>query len=120
MWISFITFIFIEILLGVFIGKMILGKFVSIHLNFMIQGLLNLLSYFIGGIIIGFISPGIRRYEPAMGAFLSVALMLILTFFTPYSFLQFSLTKLLIGGLIAFMLALTGSSIGERLSGNKF
>jgi Na+/H+-dicarboxylate symporter len=119
MWISFSTFIVIEILLGVFLGQFIVGKYLSIHLNFLMQGLLNLLSYFIGGIIIGFISPGIRKYEPAVGALLSVATMLILTFFTPYSFLHFSFTKLVVGGIIAFFLALSGAKIGERFSGNK-
>ena len=84
----------------------------------MVQGLLNLISYFIGGFIIGLISPGIRIYEPAVGAFLSVLVMLVLTFFTPYSFLHFSLLKVIIGGGIAFFLALSGAKLGEKLAGN--
>ncbi len=119
MWISFGIFIVTELFLGGLVGGFVVGKYMSIHLRFMLQGLLNLMAYFIGGIIIGLISPGIRIYEPAAGAFLSVLVMLVLTFFTPFSFIHFSLTKVIIGGGIAFFLALTGAKIGERLSGNK-
>ncbi len=43
----------------------------SISLLFLIQGLLNLVSFFIGGFLIAVISPGQRIHEPAAGAFLS-------------------------------------------------
>jgi len=116
---SMAIFIGAELLLGGFIGEVVIGRFMSLTLRFMIQGLLNLVSFFIGGFIIGVVSPGLRIHEPATGAFLSVALMLILSLFTPYSFIRFSLTKMLIGGAVAFCLALTGAKIGERLSGNR-
>lgn len=116
--ISMAIFIGIELFLGGFVGNLA-GGYMSIHLRFMLQGLLNLISYFIGGFIIGVISPGVRIYEPAAGAFLSVGVMLILTFFTPYRFIHFSLVKLLIGGGIAFGLALYGARLGEKVTGNK-
>ncbi|GAF05225.1 hypothetical protein [Saccharicrinis fermentans] len=119
MWISFGVFIVTELVLGALVGGLVVGKFMSLSLRFMLQGLLNLLAYLIGGFIIGLISPGIRIYEPAAGAFLSVLVMLVLTLFTPFSFIHFSLTKVLIGGGIAFFLALTGAKIGERMAGNK-
>ncbi len=118
MFISFAIFIVTEIILGGVVGHYVVGRYMSIHLHFMLQGLLNLISYFIGGFIIGIISPGIRIYEPAVGAFLSVATMLLLTLFTPFSFLHFSLTKVIIGGGIAFLLALSGAKAGEKLAGN--
>ena len=105
MFISFFIFIVTELILGGLIGGIVVGKYVSIHLHFMMQGILNLISYLIGGFIVGLISPGIRIYEPAAGAFLSVLVMLLLTFFTPYSFIHFSMTKVIIGGGIAFFLA---------------
>jgi len=111
-------FIAVELFLGGLIGEVVVGKFLSISLRFLIQGLLNLVSFFIGGFIIGLISPGIRTKEPAVGAFLSVAIMLCLSFFTPYSFIHFSLTKMLIGGGVAFFLALAGARLGERVVGN--
>ena len=111
-------FIAVELFLGGLIGEVVVGRFLSISLRFLIQGLLNLVSFFIGGFIIGLISPGIRTREPAVGAFISVALMLCLSLFTPYSFINFSLTKMLIGGVVAFFLALAGARLGERVAGN--
>ncbi len=117
MFASMAIFLTMEILLGGLAGNLVSG-YVSISLRFLVQGLLNLVSYFVGGVIIGLISPGIRIYEPAAGAFLSVALMLCLSLFTPFSFIHFSLTKMLIGGGIAFFLALAGARLGEILVGN--
>ena len=117
-WVLASTAIFVAValFLGGLIGNLVAGTFMSLYL---LQPLLILISFFIGGFIIGLISPGIRIFEPALGAFLSVALMLCLSFFTPYSFIQFSMTKMLIGGGIAFFLALTGARAGEKIAGNR-
>ena len=117
--ISIAIFIATEVILGGLIGKFIVGRYMSMSLGFLVQGLLNIASYFVGGFIIGLVSPGLRIYEPAAGAFLSVALMLCLSFFTPYHFLHFSMTKVIIGGGIAFCLALAGARLGEKLTGNR-
>lgn len=114
-----VIFIGIELILGGLVGELIVGRYVSHSLRFLLQGILNLASYFVGGLIVGVISPGLRIREPAVGAFFSVALMLSLSLFTPYSFIQFSLTKMLIGGLIAFVLALIGAELGEKITGNR-
>jgi len=45
--------------------------------------------------------------------------MFVLTLFTPYWFIRFSMVKLLVGGAIAFFLALTGAKLGERVAGNR-
>ena len=116
---SMALFLGVELLLGGLIGQVIVGRFMSLSLRFTLQGLLNLVSYFIGGFIIGLISPGLRIHEPAMGAFLSVALMLSLSILTPYSFIRFSLSKMLIGGVVAFWLALAGARLGEKVAGNR-
>ena len=116
---SMAVFIGMELVLGGLIGGAMTGRFTSLNLQFMLQGLLNVVSYFIGGFIIGFLSPGLRIHEPATGAFLSVALVLSLSLFTPYSFIRFSLTKMLIGGAVAFWLALAGAKLGERVAGNR-
>lgn len=116
---SMIVFVVVELLLGVLLGHFVVGKYASINLKFVLQGVLNLSSYLIGGFIIGLVSPGIRVYEPGVGAFLAIALMLGLTLFTPFAFIQFNAIKLLLGGGIAFCLALAGAMWGERLAGNK-
>jgi len=114
---SMVIFICFELVLGGLLGTFVAGKFTSLSLRFALQGLLNLVSYFLGGIFIGAISPRVRIDEPAAGAFLSVAIMLSLALFTPYSFIHFSLTKLIFGGGIAFVLALLGARLGEKLTG---
>jgi len=75
-----------------------------------------LASYFIGGFLIGLLSPGIRVLEPALGAFLAVGFTFLYGFFTPFSFFAFSLGKIFIGGGIAFGLALLGAKLGEKLA----
>ena len=116
---STVIFVVVELFLGGLIGGLVVGKFMSLNLRFMLQGLLNLVSFFIGGFIIGLISPGIRIREPAVGAFLSVSIVLCLSLFTPYSFIQFSFAKMLIGGGVAFLLALAGARLGEKVAGNR-
>lgn len=119
MFASVAIFIGVELILGGLIGNVVIGRFLSRSLYFILQGVLNLVSFFIGGFIIGLISPGIRIREPAVGAFLSVSIMLCLSIFTPYSFIHFSLTKMLVGGVIAFSLALVGARLGEKIVGNR-
>jgi hypothetical protein len=45
--------------------------------------------------------------------------MLCVSLFTPYSFIRFSMTKMIIGGAIAFCLALAGAKLGERVTGHR-
>ena len=116
---SMFVFIAAEILFGVLLANILAGPVTSMSLRFMLQGVLNLLGFFVGGVLIGLFSPGLRIREPAMGAFLCVVLMMGLTLFTPYSFIRFSMTKMLIGGAVAFWLALVGARFSERLAGNR-
>ena len=118
MWISFIVFIAAELIVGSVIGEFIRNSYKSQNLRFMIQGLLHISSFFIGGFLIGFFSPGIRIVEPAVGAFLSMVVIAFLVFFTPHYY-HFRLGKMLIAGTIAFFLALYGAKLGEKVSGNK-
>ena len=108
-----------ELLLGIVVGELIVGRYMSISLSFMMQGLLHVASFFVGGFIVGVVSPGVRIIEPAVGAALSVATMLCLSVFTPHTFLRLQSDKLLIGGIIAFVVALSGAKLGERVTGNR-
>ena len=112
-------FVAVELLLGGLVGEVLIGGYMSQSLRFMAEGLLHIASFFVGGFIVGVISPGLRIHEPAAGAFLSVARMLVLAVFTPYTFLRFSLNRMLVGGAIAFCLALVGARLGEKLTGNR-
>jgi hypothetical protein len=114
-----VIFIVAEILIGILIGNIIVGRYVSMGLKFMMQGLCMIGAFFAGGVVVGFISPGLRIFEPACGAFLSVTTMMFISWLTPNRFYGYSLEKALLGGTLAFVLAMIGAKIGEKLSGNK-
>lgn len=113
---SLIAFIVAELFLGGLVGQVVIGRFVPHVLSYTIEAVLILVSFFIGGVIIGLISPKVRVLEPAMGAFLCVLLTLSISFFSPYSFMRFTWTKLAIGGGCAFFLAFFGARFGEKIS----
>lgn len=122
MFSSFGVFVLLELFLGGVIGGMVVGRFVPHFLTYQIEVLLLLSSFFIGGAIVGLISPTVRILEPAFAAFGSVLLTLSISFFSPYHFMAFTWTKVIVGGGIAFALALFGARFGEKLSarmGNK-
>lgn len=116
--ISIVLFCAVEIFFGGFIYEVVIRRYLSQMFHLKMQVMLNLGSYFIGGVVIGVISPGIRVVEPAVGALASVAMVLMISFFLPYRFITFSFTKLLVGGGIAFLLAYFGARWGEKIMGN--
>lgn len=114
---SIAIFTLTEIILGHIVADLILGSYLSIPGRFRIQVILHLASFFVGGFIVGLVSPGMRIMEPALGAFLAVAGVTLFSLFIPLSFFRFDTWKTLIAGLIAFGLAITGAKLGERLTG---
>lgn len=117
--ISMTIFIAVELFLGGLVGPFLKDRYMSYALEFTLRGLINLVSFFIGGIIVGLISPGIRMMEPGVGAFLSIVLMMMITFFVPYSFFVFGLNKLIVAGPIACIIAMLGAAVGESLFASK-
>lgn len=115
---AFVLFVAVELLIGGLVGEVLLGRYRSISLEFTLQGLLHIASFMIGGFLVGAVSPGKRLVEPGVAAFASVAFMFILTVFTPYPWFVFSLSRVVVGGGLAFLLALAGAWAGERLTGN--
>ncbi len=113
---SLIIFVAVELVLGGLVGPLLVGRFVSQPLYLKLEMLLMLGSYFFGGLLIGLISPDIRVLEPAIGAALAVIFTWCYSFFTPIRYYGFSLTRMLIGGGIAFVLALLGADLGERIA----
>jgi hypothetical protein len=123
-WILFSALIFVgvEVLLGGVVSRLITGKFIGHVAALRIEALLILASYFVGGIVVALLSPTVRIYEPAAGAAIAVAITFTISLFTPVRFFGFSLTRILMGGGVAFFLALSGAKLGERLAawlGNK-
>ena len=114
--ISLVLFVGVEAVLGGFVGRVILGRFLSQPLALRLELVLMLSSYFVGGLVIGLVSRSVRLLEPAVAAFLAVALTFLYTAFTPVRFYGFSSGRILVGGAIAFGLALLGADLGERVA----
>lgn len=116
--VSIALFCAVELFLGGFVGPMLVGRFVSQPLYIKLQMLLMLGSYYVGGVLVGMFSPRVRLWEPAVGAFVSVAIVLMYGLFLPNTWLRFDGTKMILGGGIAFVLALAGAYTGEKWMGN--
>jgi hypothetical protein len=117
-FVSVVLFLAVELFIGTWLGPLVLGKYVSPMFHIQVQMLMHLGSLYLGGLIVGVISPGRRLMEPAIGAFLSVLLVFSMSLFMPGWFLMFSWLKVLVGGGIGFLLALAGAWTGEKWMGN--
>jgi hypothetical protein len=120
-WLVLSVFIFtmVELAMALVLAPaMAVGHAGSPMLDLRIGMLMHLASYFVGGFLVGVFSPGVRLLEPAVGAVVAVALVLLMAVFLPSPLVQFSLGKLVMGGGIAFVLALVGAYLGEVLMGN--
>lgn len=94
------------------------GRLSSHMLQWRLQMVMHLGSFYLGGLLLGLITPGLRLLEPAAAAFVSVAMVFLMSFFTPSIMMQWNVSKLLVGGSIAAVIALTGAYTGEKWMGN--
>lgn len=115
---SLVLFLAVELIIGTWLGPLIAGAYVSPMFHYQVQMLLHLGALYLGGVAVGVLSPGRRLLEPAVGAFLSVLIVFLMSFFMPTWFFTFDVTKVLIGGGIGFLVALLGAWHGEKLMGN--
>jgi hypothetical protein len=117
-FLSVVLFLAVELVIGSWIGPAIIGKYVSPMFHLQVQMVMHLASLYLGGLVVGVVSPGRRLMEPALGAFLSVAITFLMSFFMPSWFLHFDVFKVMVGGGIGFALALAGAWTGEKWMGN--
>ncbi len=113
---SIVVFVLAQLVLAVIVGQVLIGSRIPTGMHQVVQGLLILISYFVGGFVIGVISPKIRIIEPALGAFASIFLVVLVSFVMPNSYIYFNWLKMFIGGAIAFALAMYGATLGEKLT----
>ncbi len=113
---SRVVFVLAQLVLAVIVGQVLIGSRIPTGMHQVVQGLLILISYFVGGFVIGVISPKIRIIEPALGAFASIFLVVLVSFVMPNSYIYFNWLKMFIGGAIAFALAMYGATLGEKLT----
>lgn len=116
--VSVVLFLAIELFIGTWLGPVVVGKYVSPMFHYQLQMIMHLLSLYLGGLFVGVVSPGRRLMEPAVGAFISVLVVFLMSFFMPNWFFRFDLMKVLIGGGLGFGIALLGAWNGEAWMGN--
>ena len=120
-WVMASVLIYTGLEIGIALGlapAIFAGRLASPMLQMRLQMIMHLASFYVGGVAVGVISPGVRLIEPAVGAFVSVVIVFMMSLFMPHAFFSFDLTKIAIGGGIAFALALMGAFTGERIMGN--
>ena len=116
---SIVIYTAMEIGIAVFLAPAIFaGRLASPMLQMRLQMLMHLASFLVGGFFVGLLSPGVRMWEPAVGAFVSVAIVFMMSFFMPTWFMHWDTQKVMIGGGIAFALAIAGAYSGEKIMGN--
>ncbi len=112
--ISLAVFISLQVVLGYFAGRYVVAHYFSDSLLYAAAGVLSLGSYFLGGLLIGVVSPRVRMLEPAVGALLAVLATLAVSLLTPA--LGLNAGKLVLGGMVAFLMAVWGAKLGDHLT----
>lgn len=116
---SIAIYTLLEIAIALLISPLLLGgALASPMLAMRLDILMHLASFYVGGLLVGVLSPRIRMVEPAVAAFISVLLVFMTSFFMPMRTVPHTLSYAFIGGGIAFALALMGAYTGERWMGN--
>ncbi len=116
--VSLVLFLAIELFIGTWLGPFVIGRYVSPMFHLQLQMIMHLVSLYLGGLIVGVVSPGRRLLEPAVAAFASVVIVFMMSFFMPNWFFHFDLTRVIVGGGIGFGLGLLGAWQGEKWMGN--
>ena len=91
------------------------------HTEFMAQGLIIIVGFYVGAFIIGVISPGRRLLEPVLGAVLAVGAAFSVSNFTPQMggwFRIDGIGMMTTAALLAGVIAAFGVHSGEKLMGN--
>lgn len=113
-----LAFLIAEGLIGGLLGELVMGRMLSINTNFLLQGLLNLAGFVVGGFVIGLVSPGRRIAEPAVAGFATMLLIALLTLFVPFRYYGYEGSSLLLASAAAAALGAFGAYTGERITGN--
>lgn len=117
-FISMALFVVLELIMGEGLAHILAGGAISDGTNMLLRNGLQLVAFFLGGLVIGVVSPKLRLVEPALGAVGCMLLILVLTWMTPVRFFGFGGAKLLAACTVSFFTALAGAITGERITGN--
>jgi hypothetical protein len=115
---SMALFVGLELIMGEGMAQLLSGRVLSDGTGMLLRNGLQLAAFFLGGLIIGVVSPKLRLIEPAIGAVGCMVLIVVLTWMTPLRFYGFGGVKLLAACAVSFGVALSGVWVGERVMGN--
>ena len=115
---SMFLFIALELALGEGMAHLLAGRVLSDGTSLLMRNGLQLAAFFMGGLIIGVVSPRLRLLEPALGAVGCIGVIVVMTWMTPLRFYGFGGVKLVAACTVSFGVALVGAWIGERIMGN--
>ncbi|MCC7071687.1 MAG: hypothetical protein IT383_10205 [Deltaproteobacteria bacterium] len=108
-----------EVAIAVLISPLLLASRLATQMvQLRLDMLMHLASFLVGGWVVGVISPRVRMWEPAVGAAISVMIVFLMSVFLPHSWWRWDWNKVVIGGGIAFVLALAGAYTAEKWMGN--
>jgi hypothetical protein len=122
---SIIVFFILQAILSVVFGifgvitlgiGFILFRVITLGIGFILFIFIKPIVYFLGGIVTGYFSPGITLKEPAIGAIIVTILGVL---FESGRFGFGRLIWMIITGVISYILAIAGASMGEKLQQNK-
>lgn len=114
-WVGIGLVILLAVQLALSISFSLLG-FLTLGFGFLLFAVLKPITYFLGGMLTGYVSPGITIREPAVAAVI-VAVAGIL--FDAGRTAGGRLVGIIISGVIALILAIAGAQIGERMQRNR-
>ena len=119
--VSVLGYLAMQVGLGM-LAKLFIFPFAATkHTEFMAQGLIIIVGFYVGAFIIGVISPGRRTIEPVLGAVLAVGAAFSVSNFTPQMGGWFRLDgigMMMTAAVMAGVISAFGVYSGEKLMGN--
>ena len=85
---------------------------ITLGFGFLLFAIVKPVTYFVGGIVTGRVSPGVTIREPAIAA---VLVSVLGTIFDASRSSGARVLWMILAGVVAFFLALAGAQIGERM-----
>ncbi len=110
-WMSLGSFLVAQSLLSLLYMRM-----KTIHGSILAEAVFNIITYYLGGFIVGVVSPKVRVMEPAVGAVLAMILVHSVGMWMPVSFIHFNVGKVVVMGILVFCLAWAGAVHGEKFT----
>lgn len=118
---SVLSILGVQVGLGILARNLVYPYAGASHTKFLAEGLVILMGFYLGALLVGIVSPGRRTFEPILGAFLAVLAVFSVSNFTPQMggwFRLDGISGMMVSGTLASIMAGIGAFSGEKLMGN--